>query len=193
MSRKEDIQHSILIVSASEQFDAIVKKSLKDFITVDSRRSGTPARRCTLEKDYDLVVINAPLQDESGEELAKDAAERGALVLLVVPSETYSDVVESVTDDGIMVISKPVHRGQIDKSIRYLVATRNRIITLQKKVRSVEEKMEELRVVSRAKILLIEKKHMSEDEAHKFIGKKAMDNGVSRKRIAEAIIDDLGD
>ena len=32
---RDDIQHSILIVSASEQFDAVVKKSLKNFITID--------------------------------------------------------------------------------------------------------------------------------------------------------------
>ena len=51
--------------------------------------------------------------------------------------------------------------------------------------------MEELRVVSRTKITLIEKMNMSEDEAHRFIGKYAMDNGISRGRAATMILDDL--
>ena len=61
---------------------------------------------------------------------------------------------------------------------------------MEKKRLSLEEKMEELRVVSKAKILLVERKHMSEDEAHRYIGKCAMNRGVSRRKIAEEILDD---
>jgi response regulator NasT len=50
--------------------------------------------------------------------------------------------------------------------------------------------MEELRLVSKAKILLVEKKQMTEDEAHRFIGKQAMNRGISRRKIAEEILDD---
>ncbi|MBQ5375528.1 MAG: ANTAR domain-containing protein, partial [Lachnospiraceae bacterium] len=51
--------------------------------------------------------------------------------------------------------------------------------------------MEELKTVSRAKILLMEKKHMTEEEAHRYIGKQAMNNGVSRGNMALEIIEDL--
>ena len=51
--------------------------------------------------------------------------------------------------------------------------------------------MEELRLISRVKITLVEKKHMTEDEAHKYIGKFAMDNGLSRKRAAEYIMNEM--
>ncbi|MBQ9443602.1 MAG: ANTAR domain-containing protein, partial [Lachnospiraceae bacterium] len=60
-----------------------------------------------------------------------------------------------------------------------------------RKRQAAEEKIEELRIVSKAKILLVEKKKMTEDEAHRYIGKQAMDRGVSRRRIAERILDDL--
>ena len=51
--------------------------------------------------------------------------------------------------------------------------------------------MEELRIVSKAKLLLIEKRQMSEEEAHRHIGKQAMDHGVTRRQAAEQILDDL--
>ena len=51
--------------------------------------------------------------------------------------------------------------------------------------------MEDLRTVDKAKIMLIEKKQMTEDQAHRFIGKTAMDHGISRKRAAIRIMDDL--
>lgn len=189
MPKKPDTPRSILIVSASEQFDTIVKRSLKDFITIEIRKSGSQARRCTLERDFDLVVINTPLPDETGEELALDIAEHSrASVLIVTPRDIYDEVLERVTDRGILAVARPFQRGLIDKAIRYMVSVQSRIYVLQARVDSAEEKLEEFKQVSRAKSLLMEEKHMTEDEAHRFIGKLAMDNGVSRGRVAQEIL-----
>ncbi len=192
MPGKEGISRSILIVSSSEQFDHMVKKSLSGFVTIDVRRSTAIARRCILERDYDLIVVCCPMPDEMGVEFAMDAAERtGASILLVTPREIYEEVLGQVTDHGIMVLSKPVPPSLMDKAIRYLVAIQGRVLTLRTRNRKLEEKMEELRIVSKAKIILVEKKKMTEDEAHSFIGKQAMNNGVSRRVIAERILEDF--
>ena len=186
--------HSILIVSASGQFDAIVKRSLKGFTTIDAVKSGSLARRAVLEKEYDIMVVDFPLNDETGTDLVLDTAEKSKTsILIVVPKEVYEDVLEKVTDYGILVLPKPFPKGRVDKAVRFLAAVQTRSLKLEKKIISVEEKMEELRLVSRAKILLVEKKNMTEDEAHRYIGKAAMDNGVSRKRVAEKILEDMED
>ena len=49
--------------------------------------------------------------------------------------------------------------------------------------------MAEIRLVNRAKWLLIERQGLSEQEAHRFIEKQAMDRCVSRRVIAQQIID----
>lgn len=192
MPRVEDIQHSILIVSVSEQFDAIVKRSLKNVMTVDSRKSAATARRCILERYYDLVVVNGPLPDESGEEYALDVTEKcSASVLLAVPQEVYGEVLDRGTDRGILVIPKPFPKGSMDRAIRFLFAVQSRMRRLEREVHTVQDKMEELRLVSKAKVLLVEKKHMTEEEAHRFIGRQAMNGGVSRGRAAERILDEF--
>ena len=192
MPKHDDTVHSALIVSASEQFEMLIKRSLMDVITVESRKSGAMARRYVLERYYDLVIINAPLPDESGEELALDIVEQcDASVLMVVPQDIFEDVLDRVTEQGIMVMPKPSPKGRIDKSVRFLVATQNKMHRLEAKVARAEEKLEEMRVVNKAKLVLINKKKMSEDEAHRYIGKLAMDNGISRGRAAERILDDL--
>ncbi|MBQ2927928.1 MAG: ANTAR domain-containing protein, partial [Oscillospiraceae bacterium] len=53
---------------------------------------------------------------------------------------------------------------------------------------SIEEKMEEIRIVNRAKWLLISELKFDEPGAHRYIEKQAMDRCVSRKDIAEEII-----
>ena len=192
MSAKEGAGRSILIVSSSEQFDNIVKRSLSGFLTIDIRRSTAIARRCILERDYDIIVVNCPMPDEMGVEFAMDAAEKSdTSILLVTPREIYEEVLDRVTDSGILVVSKPMQRGIMDKAIRYLVSIRVKMNALRFKNRKLEEKMEELRIVSKAKILLVERNKMTEDEAHSFIGRQAMNNGVSRRVIAERIIEDL--
>ena len=192
MPKTEDCARSALIVSASDQFDTIAKKSLTRFITIETRKSGALARRATLERDYDLVIINGPLPDENGIELSLDIAERNnGNVLLVIPQDNYEDILDQVTDQCVLVITKPSPKGRLDKAIRLMVAIRNKQYVLENKLASVQEKLEEQRVVNKAKLLLIEKKHMSEDDAHKYIGKLAMNNGVSRKYAAERLLDEL--
>ena len=48
--------------------------------------------------------------------------------------------------------------------------------------------MAEIRIVNRAKWLLITEKHLSEPEAHRYIEKQAMDRCLPRREVAEEII-----
>ena len=68
MPKNDFSRRSILIVSADQQFDAFVKKAAAGFLTIDQRKSAALARRCILEKDYDIVVINALLPFHREEE-----------------------------------------------------------------------------------------------------------------------------
>ena len=58
----------------------------------------------------------------------------------------------------------------------------------EKKALSIEEKMEEIRIVNRAKWLLISELKMDEQGSHRYIEKQAMDRCASKKVIAEEII-----
>jgi len=192
MAGKDDIYHSILIVSQSEQFNSVVRQSLVGISSIECRKSAATARRSILERYYDIIVINGPLQDETGESLALDAAEKSnALVLLAIPREIYEDVQDHVTDHGVLVIPKPLTRSRVDKAIRYLTAVQKKIHVLERKNVKAEEKLEEMRIINKAKFLLVEQRHMTEDQAHRFVGKQAMDHGISRKRAAQSIIDDM--
>ena len=52
----------------------------------------------------------------------------------------------------------------------------------------LEDKMEEMRLVNRAKWLLISELKMTEGDAHHYIEKRAMDLCVSKKEVAKDII-----
>jgi len=78
-------------------------------VSLENCRNCTLARRKILERHYDIVVVNVPLQDENGLELAMDIAEKNSTgILVAAPAEIYEQVLDYVTESGVLAISKPV-------------------------------------------------------------------------------------
>ena len=151
--------------------------------------SGSEARRMIPHDDFDLILINTPLKDEFGTALALNVCEgSGTGVMLFVKSEHFSEIDARVSPYGILTISKPAPASIINQSLTLLCGTRERLRRMEKKTASIEEKMEEIRLVNRAKWLLIGQLKMTETEAHRYIEKQAMDRCVTRREIAESIL-----
>lgn len=183
--------YRVLLVSASEKFNTTIMPLLPatDYWPVTTVKSVGEARRRLLEEPCDIVLINAPLPDDFGMRLAMDiCGSSGAGVLLLVKNELYDEIYSKVVSYGVMTLSKPTNLQMISQSLRVLCATRERLRQLEAKQVSVEEKIEEIRLVNRAKWLLIECLSMTEADAHRYIEKQAMDLRVSKRTVAENII-----
>ena len=63
---------------------------------------------------------------------------------------------------------------------------------LSSQTTKLKVKMEEIKLVNRAKMLLMQNMSMAEAEAHRFIEKEAMDTGQKKIAIAENIIKRYG-
>lgn len=150
--------------------------------------SGAALRRVLAEGPQDIVVINAPLPDESGVELALELAEKASGVLLLVKSDRYEAVCRRVEDSGVLTLPKPVTERSLYGAVRLLMATAARLNKLERKNQTLQSKMSDIRTVDRAKWLLIQRHHMTERDAHYYIEKQAMDTRLSRREIAESII-----
>ena len=182
---------SVLIVSSSVKAEEYLRDILDtaQFSPVVTASGAGEAKRMQLENHYDLVLINAPLADDFGTELAIEIAEDSASgVILFVKNELFEQVSYKAEDYGVLTVAKPGSRQGIYQAIKLLVATRRRIKTFENKAVTLEAKMKEIRLINRAKWILIDRFKMSETEAHKYIEKTAMDNCVKRGEIAENII-----
>lgn len=151
-------------------------------------RDAGEARRMLQDRTADVVVINTPLSDEFGTELALDIAEDPIGVILLVKNEVFDQVCYKVEDSGVLTVSKPITRQGFYEAIRMATALAARLGKMEKRNATLQEKMMDIRTVSRAKWLLIERNGMTEQDAHYFIEKKAMDSRKSRREVAEDII-----
>ena len=190
MSLRERV-YSVLVVSAAEKLNIALVPILREARCqpVKVVTSLPAARRAWSERDYDYVIINAPLPDDDGVGFAIDiAGAKGAVVLLFVRGELYSEIREKVVEHGVFTLAKPLSRPVVTLALDWMASAKERLRRLEKKSLSVEEKMEEIRVVNRAKWLLISALNMEEPQAHRYIEKQAMDRCVSKKEVAEEII-----
>lgn len=145
-------------------------------------------RRTLISDDMDIVIINAPLPDEFGIDLALDLADSTMGVLLLVKNEIYDQVCYKVESNGVLTLGKPNTRQAVSSAIRIMTAISARLKKMDRKNKTLQEKMADIRTVNRAKWLLIENLNMTEKEAHYYIEKQSMDTRCSRREIAEGII-----
>ena len=184
-------RYSGLLVSSSPKFNESMLALLPEsrFYPVAAVSDVSSARRRLLESKYDIVIINAPLPDDFGTRLALDICENsGAGVLLFVKAEHYPDINGRVSPFGVLALPKPTTSRAVSQSLQLLCGTRERLRRMEQKTASIEEKMEEIRIINRAKLLLMEQLKMTEKEAHRFIEKQAMDRCVTRITIAQSIL-----
>lgn len=182
----------ILLVSATEKS----RTMLSQFLTscgvqaqLAPASSGAEARRMLVDGSFDLILINTPLPDEFGHDMAQQAAnDTLSGVILLAKAEIADSVAEKVEDDGVFVIPKPLSRVLFMQALRMTRAARSRLTGLQSENRRLQKRIEDIRQVDRAKCLLIECCGMTEPEAHSYIEQQAMNQRRSKRDIAEDII-----
>lgn len=151
--------------------------------------NGAEARRMLALKEYALVIINTPLNDEPGMDLAIKAAQSTlAGVILLVRADAADAVAQKVEESGVLVVAKPVQRQLFDQALRLSMTARNRMLTLQNQNEKLQKKIEEMRMVDRAKCALIQYLRMTEQQAHRHIEKQAMDTRQTKMQVARDIV-----
>ena len=190
MSLKERV-YSVLVISAKENFNTSLQSLLPEskYAPVQMVSSVSLAKRVLLERSFDFVFINTPLPDDFGTRFAIEiSGNKGTVILLLVRNEVYEEVCDKVTEYGILTLPKPASKQMVAHTLNFMAGIRERLRKLENKSLSMEEKMKEIRLVNRAKWVLIDELKMSEADAHRYIEKQAMDRCVSRREIAEEII-----
>ena len=183
--------YSVLSVAAAEKFHTSLRELLPAgrYSPVRCANDASEARRCILESRYDIIVISAPLRDEFGSDLACHIAETTAAgVVLLVKAEHVAEINAKVEPSGVFVLEKPVSRSMFQYIMRMMSAMERRMAILKRENVRLQNKIEETRMVNRAKLVLMECLKMSEENAHYYIEHQAMNMRCTKMEIAQSII-----
>jgi AmiR/NasT family two-component response regulator len=184
--------NQVLLVSSTEKGRDSLTALLREngMLNIAAADSSAKARRMAAQGSYDVIVINTPLSDEFGSDLAVAlSASTAAGIIMVVKSELSDGIAGKVESFGVIVVPKPLTRQLFYQALRLTVATAYRMTALRSENEKLRKKLEEMRLVSRAKCVLIELDKMTEEQAHHYIEKQAMDLRKTRKEIAQEILE----
>lgn len=183
--------HSVLLVSRDNkiisQISAFLVPPLFDLTTTSDFNE---ARRLAAERSFNIIIADSG--DGYDTDFAINVADSYSTILLLVPNEHFDEISYRVEGYGILTITKPFEPFYFYNMVKIAIAVQYKVQVLSSQTTKLKVKMEEIKQVNRAKMLLMQNMNMTEQEAHRFIEKDAMDRSMKRTAIADEIIKRYG-
>lgn len=182
---------SVLIVSKTQQSITPLSALLEEegYRCTATAFSSQEAKEQLSGGSFDLIVINTPLCDCSGLELSFYIADNTrAGVLLLIRTEALEQCRKSLEDHGVFPIPKPIGRGYFHQTVKMWEVLKRRLTGLEKENLELKNQVEEIKLINRAKLVLMKCLAMSEPQAHRYLEKQAMDMRQSKRKVAEQVL-----
>ncbi|MDR2089902.1 MAG: ANTAR domain-containing protein [Clostridiales Family XIII bacterium] len=182
---------TVLVISATEKSRAYFLEFLRDcqYDDISSAESAAEAVARMDAREYDLCIINAPLPDADGVELALRAVRKGnSQGLLIAPEDRAEGARAAVEPAGVFVVAKPLRRAALGNAVHSMVVAHNRMSAMREQNATLLQKLEDTKHINRAKSILITGLKMSEPQAHRFIEKQAMERRITKGEVARRVI-----
>ena len=183
---------SILIVaspSLSRDLDSMLLS--EGFAPAHCVSSVSEAKRSLINTDMDLIILDSHLSFKESVQFAMDLVRGKSLssgIILLVDSSVYEKTLYQAERMGIVTFKKPLDAHLIMQTIRLLLTFQAKIRKLESRADKLQQKLEGDRLVNRAKLILMDRLKLNEEDAHYFIEKQAMDACVKKTVIASDII-----
>lgn len=181
----------MLILSSSQQEGHRLEALIQ---TIDSpeihlAHSAQEGRTLAIRGKFSLVLVDAPMKEDHCLLLVKELAENtDSQILFLVNEEIFEKISAQLEEIGVLTLKKPLAEADFLQALRFLRATFVKLHRLEKQRDDLAQKIQDIRLINRAKFVLISHLNMSETEAHKYLEKEAMNTRVPRVLVAKKIL-----
>ena len=183
--------HSVLLVSRDSKIISQVSAFLvAPLFELTTTSDFNEARRLATERTFNIIIADSG--DGYDTDFAINIADSYSTILLLVPNEHFDEISYRVEGYGILTITKPFEPFYFYNMVKIAIAVQYKVQVLSSQTTKLKVKMEEIKQVNRAKMLLMQNMNMTEQEAHRYIEKEAMDRGMKKTAISEEIIKTYG-
>lgn len=156
--------------------------------------AGDGERAVTLTEELrpDLVILDVKMPVLDGISAAQRIAGQRIAPVVILTAFSQRELVERARDAGAMAyLVKPFSSSELLPAIEMAMSRYAEMSALEAEVADLSDRLETRKVIDRAKGLLQARDSMTEPEAFRFIQRKAMDQRVSMRAVAESVIADL--
>jgi len=185
--------YSVVVADSSETSrkmicNLLAKKGYRIYQATD----GAGAIRIARKIFPNLVIIDENIWGIKAYDAACIIEEDKLSTVIFITSSPNLNFYEKLKRMNVFAyINRPINADQLYQIVEFTLMNSSKISNLEKKVKKLEDTIADRKKIDRAKRLLMEKKHITEDEAYKLLRKKSMDECISLGKIAEKILKNL--
>ena len=168
-----------LVTSLSKSGYEIAGEGTSGKVVVGMARTAMP----------DVILMAVGLPDGDGIDASRDVMRAHPVPIVLITSHYDAATIERARRAGIMgYLVKPLRPEELSPAIELAVTRFQEFLALRAENSDLKETLETRKLIERAKGLLMERRHLSEDQAYTLIKKTSMNVRKPMAEVAQAII-----
>jgi response regulator NasT len=180
--------------------EAIIRLDLKEILTtagydvVGETGRGDEAVRLVEEHQPDLAILDIKMPGMDGVRAAREITTRHQVAVLLLTAFSQRDLIEEARDAGVAAyLVKPFQPRELLPAVAEVLAKARQDWAIDAEASSdgagAEDKIVTRQLVDEAKLILMDRNEMAENDAFSFIQQTAMRTRVRMRDVAQQIID----
>lgn len=157
---------------------------------VGEAADGAEAIAMVRETQPDVAILDVMMPGVDGLTAAREIMGERLAAVVILTAYSQRDLVEQARDAGAMAyLIKPFQREELVPAIELAVARFREMDILAKETENLAERLENRKIIDRAKGKLQDGHSMTEQASFRFLQQTAMSRRASMKDVAQAVLD----
>ena len=184
---------AVLVVSGKPRVQASVRAAISaKYGRVLTAETVQEARILVERERIGVMLLFTPLKDEEEIYRLLDTADRRNIAAAyIVNREIYGETVYRMDGRNVYVLAYPLQMDQVLQTTGFLCQAQHRFGIMKAEQERLRQQLQNQQLISRVKCLLVERRQMTEEEAHHLIEREAMNSGSSKREAASRILKEL--
>ncbi len=180
------------VIAEDEQLTrTIIRTRLEKLghLVVAEAANGLQAVEAVRASQPDLVVLDIKMPELDGIEAARQIMDTSPCAILFLTSFDEQNLVDQAGEvGGLAYLLKPFRKEDLGPAVEIAVKRFRQIQNQAREIENLKEALETRKLLERAKGILMDRHHMTEDEAFKRIHFQARNQNKKMREIAQSII-----
>ncbi|MEA5092919.1 MAG: response regulator [Acidaminococcaceae bacterium] len=175
--------------------EALIRLDVREMLidaghtVVAEAKNGDDAIRFVRELKPDFVIMDVKMPGSDGINASKVIVDEQLAPVLLLTAYSQEDIVSKANDAGVLAyLVKPVREEQLFPAMEVAYARFKDIRALGLELESLKSSLETRKLLDRAKGILMDAHGFTEAEAYRKMQQYSMNQRITIKQLAEAII-----
>ncbi len=150
---------------------------------------GNALIRAARSRNVDLIIIDEEIKGFRTLDIVNAVYAEKICPVILVTSQPRADFTDWIEKGWIFnFINQAVESSELNKMVKGAMIFGKRLVSLESEILKLKKTLADRKTIERAKGIIMEMKHCSEEDAYKYLRNTSMEKKVTIENLAKAII-----